>query len=428
MLRRSFADRRRANKGLQCRNLEHTTPFFMCVAPMPLDGQGTSPSGHRRRKSTPRRGCASIHDGKGVGFRITALPVRGDVPTAGPPCTDRSSTAHVEVLFRQFGRKSHRRRNLRRMKASGHRRTQHKLLEARKKKCSSSGDIHVSEEETPRKANVIEVESCNRAATPEDNCSKSDEAAVGNVVNGDTTDDNDIDVDGANSDTTEAGDFRPPTNTVSMSKAPVFAAKAVPNVAKSVPVATTGPGGDADIVAAAYAGLAMAQQHRHNPYPLPQTNMTNVVPSFHVPPSFAPLLAVGGHMGMSTPATAPMLPANPNGFWHGPTQVMPHQGFSVGNIVSLQQTMQPRPLLPGHSRRGASQGERSCICCHTTNTPLWRESLCNACGIRFTKYGLMCDYCHFVPNKQEKQSETCPRCGAPLPPPRKKASAQKQAG
>ena len=62
------------------------------------------------------------------------------------------------------------------------------------------------------------------------------------------------------------------------------------------------------------------------------------------------------------------------------------------------------------------------------STPLWRDMgkdmpLCNACGIRWKKYGIVCDVCQYVPCKQERENKYCKRCTALLPPPNKRARA-----
>lgn len=41
--------------------------------------------------------------------------------------------------------------------------------------------------------------------------------------------------------------------------------------------------------------------------------------------------------------------------------------------------------------------------------------LCNACGIRWKKYGIVCDVCQYVPCKQERDSKACKRCKAAMP-------------
>lgn len=65
---------------------------------------------------------------------------------------------------------------------------------------------------------------------------------------------------------------------------------------------------------------------------------------------------------------------------------------------------------------------KTCICCGRTNTPLWRDigvgrPLCNACGIRWNKYGIICSGCNYVPTKQERQYVHCVRCQAVMPEP-----------
>lgn len=54
-------------------------------------------------------------------------------------------------------------------------------------------------------------------------------------------------------------------------------------------------------------------------------------------------------------------------------------------------------------------------------TPMWRDGprgqrLCNACGIRWQKYGVCCAECTYVPRKNENLAGSCPRCEAELPP------------
>jgi len=67
-----------------------------------------------------------------------------------------------------------------------------------------------------------------------------------------------------------------------------------------------------------------------------------------------------------------------------------------------------------------------CACCGKRDTPLWRDipmghphggtSLCNACGIRYKKYGVYCPNCSYVPDKRQHRKFYCPRCHHPLPP------------
>jgi len=57
-----------------------------------------------------------------------------------------------------------------------------------------------------------------------------------------------------------------------------------------------------------------------------------------------------------------------------------------------------------------------CLSCKTTKTPYWRESwnpgslLCNACGLRFSKFKRRCTQCNYVPRKEDKASHQCPAC------------------
>ena len=64
----------------------------------------------------------------------------------------------------------------------------------------------------------------------------------------------------------------------------------------------------------------------------------------------------------------------------------------------------------------ASTSGKSCACCGQSKTPLWRDldgkvPLCNACGIRFKKYSVICRSCMHVPNKQDSGLPRCGKCG-----------------
>lgn len=62
---------------------------------------------------------------------------------------------------------------------------------------------------------------------------------------------------------------------------------------------------------------------------------------------------------------------------------------------------------------------RVCISCGATKTPYWREAwsssvlLCNACGLRFSKFRRRCLDCSYVPRKEDKGSKSCTKCGGP---------------
>ncbi len=62
---------------------------------------------------------------------------------------------------------------------------------------------------------------------------------------------------------------------------------------------------------------------------------------------------------------------------------------------------------------------RVCISCGATKTPYWREAwasdvlLCNACGLRFSKFRRRCIDCCYVPRKEDKGSKACTKCSGP---------------
>lgn len=57
-----------------------------------------------------------------------------------------------------------------------------------------------------------------------------------------------------------------------------------------------------------------------------------------------------------------------------------------------------------------------CASCHTDKTPYWRDSwnqgfiLCNACGLRYSKFKRKCSLCNYVPRKEDKHLRICPQC------------------
>mmetsp|Transcript_33344 Transcript_33344/g.87453 ORF Transcript_33344/g.87453 Transcript_33344/m.87453 type:complete len:240 (-) Transcript_33344:440-1159(-) len=93
--------------------------------------------------------------------------------------------------------------------------------------------------------------------------------------------------------------------------------------------------------------------------------------------------------------------------------------------VSGGRAHQKRPAPPVDVNAAPNGGDRRkrCTCCGTDVTPLWRQvharpdrsgaSLCNACGIRFKKYHIICPYCAYVPTKQEHVEALCARCRRP---------------
>ncbi|XP_015096380.2 GATA-type zinc finger protein 1 [Vicugna pacos] len=77
---------------------------------------------------------------------------------------------------------------------------------------------------------------------------------------------------------------------------------------------------------------------------------------------------------------------------------------------------------PEANLRGSEAlGPRRCASCRTQRTPLWRDAedgtpLCNACGIRYKKYGTRCSSCWLVPRKSVQPKRLCGRCGVSLGP------------
>lgn len=85
-------------------------------------------------------------------------------------------------------------------------------------------------------------------------------------------------------------------------------------------------------------------------------------------------------------------------------------------------TVTPTPAGTGRGRgRKPSHppNPRVCISCGATKTPYWREAwsntvlLCNACGLRFSKFRRRCLDCSYVPRKEDKGSKSCTKCGGP---------------
>ncbi|XP_008848278.2 GATA-type zinc finger protein 1 isoform X2 [Nannospalax galili] len=92
-------------------------------------------------------------------------------------------------------------------------------------------------------------------------------------------------------------------------------------------------------------------------------------------------------------------------------------GDSYSQKSSTSPTRAPEPS-PGGSE---ALGPRSCASCRTQRTPLWRDAedgtpLCNACGIRYKKYGTRCSSCWLVPRKSVQPKRLCGRCGVSLDP------------
>ncbi|XP_076975519.1 GATA-type zinc finger protein 1 [Tamandua tetradactyla] len=109
-------------------------------------------------------------------------------------------------------------------------------------------------------------------------------------------------------------------------------------------------------------------------------------------------------------------------------QIKPDSSLQI--LPSYSLTCSSRSLGPvvptgvPEAHQGSSEealGPRRCASCKTQTTPLWRDAedgtpLCNACGIRYKKYGTRCSGCWLVPRKSVQPKRLCGRCGVSLGP------------
>lgn len=100
-----------------------------------------------------------------------------------------------------------------------------------------------------------------------------------------------------------------------------------------------------------------------------------------------------------------------------PTYSLAACSLTEGAPVSPAQVQEPNP----RGSTGEALGLRRCASCRTQRTPLWRDAedgtpLCNACGIRYKKYGMRCSGCWLVPRKTVQPKKLCVRCGVSLDP------------
>ncbi|XP_020029881.1 GATA-type zinc finger protein 1 isoform X2 [Castor canadensis] len=101
-----------------------------------------------------------------------------------------------------------------------------------------------------------------------------------------------------------------------------------------------------------------------------------------------------------------------------PTYSLPGSSHSRGPPASPARAPEPSPRM---SEALDPPGPRRCASCRTQRTPLWRDAedgtpLCNACGIRYKKYGTRCSSCWLVPRKSVQPKRLCGRCGLSLSP------------
>ncbi|XP_058381405.1 GATA-type zinc finger protein 1 [Diceros bicornis minor] len=111
-------------------------------------------------------------------------------------------------------------------------------------------------------------------------------------------------------------------------------------------------------------------------------------------------------------------------------QIKPDASLHITPSYSLASSRRSQAPPAGPARgpeatSGGSEalasGPRRCASCSTQRTPLWRDAedgtpLCNACGIRYKKYGTRCASCWLVPRKNVQPKRLCGRCGVSLSP------------
>ncbi|XP_032451196.1 GATA-type zinc finger protein 1 [Lynx canadensis] len=109
-------------------------------------------------------------------------------------------------------------------------------------------------------------------------------------------------------------------------------------------------------------------------------------------------------------------------------QIKPDSSLQIVASYSLTCTSRSQGPSTGpaggpeaNSGGGEALGPRCCASCRTQRTPLWRDAedgtpLCNACGIRYKKYGTRCSSCWLVPRKSVQPKKLCGRCGVSLGP------------
>lgn len=91
-------------------------------------------------------------------------------------------------------------------------------------------------------------------------------------------------------------------------------------------------------------------------------------------------------------------------------------GFRLSAPSPPPDALRHRPRGAQRARRTGAPVPRSCISCGATKTPYWREAwapsvlLCNACGLRFSKFRRRCVACAYVPRKEDKGARACTRC------------------
>lgn len=118
------------------------------------------------------------------------------------------------------------------------------------------------------------------------------------------------------------------------------------------------------------------------------------------------------HRHRSTPASYQVSDNNePNSDSHDPDDDFELRGPSqaLANVAGGR----------AKAKKSTLGSPRLCISCGATKTPYWREAwsnsvlLCNACGLRYSKFKRRCLDCSYVPRKEDKGSRVCTKCNGP---------------
>ncbi|KAM5172993.1 GATA-type zinc finger protein 1 isoform 2-T2 [Mantella aurantiaca] len=95
---------------------------------------------------------------------------------------------------------------------------------------------------------------------------------------------------------------------------------------------------------------------------------------------------------------------------------------------NCRKSTKSRPRIKSTSLSSGSDDDQTqtssikrCASCKTQKTPLWRDAedgtpLCNACGIRYKKYGMRCEQCWNIPKKDGKSCSRYCGCGGMFRP------------
>jgi len=104
------------------------------------------------------------------------------------------------------------------------------------------------------------------------------------------------------------------------------------------------------------------------------------------------------------------VPSSPTSFF---VPVLPSTSSKNLAVHYPSRSASTSPHSPYKGRHGANP---RCASCKTTKTPYWRDSwnqgfiLCNACGLRYSKFKRRCTQCNYVPKKEDKGNRCCTQC------------------